>query len=381
MKCLVLGRAALVLVALGASFSCRSVRHDPLIQESVNVIRTEPLREHVEALFRIGPRPIGDVEATRATLDYLTSVLEAYGYQVEEEPFEHEVSQRFVARVRPKGDENAEPIEVEVPTELSASGSQGLAGATQYFATEGLAVESYLLAPLDASRSLPGVNLIATRPGDRMEGRVLELSAHYDTVPLSPGADDNSSGVAVLLEVARVTAALPLERSLRLCFFGGEEVGLVGSASHLARTPAPSALINLDGVGFRTTAPGSQQEPPGIPWFLDLPDQGDFLVVAGKWSSGWLGNLVEGAAATYVPELAFYSANRIGSFFSDAHRSDHKHYWDAGIPAVFLSDTADLRNPNYHRPSDTPETLDYAFLRDVARATAAAAIHWARIRK
>ena len=95
------------------------------------------------------------------------------------------------------------------------------------------------------------------------------------------------------------------------------------------------------------------------------------VAVIGTFSSGWLGNVFEAACDAYVPELPYYSANRIGGWFSDARRSDHAPYWDAGIPAVFLTDTGEFRSDDYHRPSDSPETVDALFLERVARATTA----------
>ena len=81
----------------------------------------------------------------------------------------------------------------------------------------------------------------------------------------------------------------------------------------------------------------------------------------------------------YAPELPYYSANHIGSFFRDAERGDHANYWRAGLAAIMVTDTGEFRSSAYHSPSDTPEKIDYAFLESVTRATAAASLHWAEL--
>ena len=95
-------------------------------------------------------------------------------------------------------------------------------------------------------------------------------------------------------------------------------------------------------------------------------------------SVGWLGATFEDAIDTYVPELDYYSANRIGGFFADGRRSDHASYWDADLPAVMISDTSEFRYDHYHRPTDTPDRLDYGFMRQVTQATVATVMHLAR---
>lgn len=105
-----------------------------------------------------------------------------------------------------------------------------------------------------------------------------------------------------------------------------------------------------------------------------MPSTGDFLTVIGTFSSGWLGNVFEASARAYVPELRLYSANRIGGWFADGRRSDHAPYWDAGIPAIFLTDTGEFRWEAYHQPEDRVEALDLEFLERVSRAAAATAL-------
>jgi hypothetical protein len=93
--------------------------------------------------------------------------------------------------------------------------------------------------------------------------------------------------------------------------------------------------------------------------------------VVGNLRSGGLGNRFENALLSYAPTLPYFSANRVGGFFRDALRSDHKAYWDSGYRAIMLTDTANFRNPHYHQPSDTTETLNFDFLQRIAQATAA----------
>jgi hypothetical protein len=116
-----------------------------------------------------------------------------------------------------------------------------------------------------------------------------------------------------------------------------------------------------------------------VPLLFDPPGEGDFLVDAGNFASGWLGNLYEACADAYVPAARYYSVNRLAGWYADALRSDHASYWRAGLHAILLTDTAEMRNPNYHRRTDLPATLDYEFLRANARALAATILHWAGV--
>jgi len=207
------------------------------------------------------------------------------------------------------------------------------------------------------------------------------VGAHYDTVRNCPGADDNGSGVAGVLEIARVLVDHRPERTVRMCFFAAEEVGLVGSRAHVERILADSSrrvdgLLDLEMIGYRVHEQGSQDAPVRIPLIASIPQQGDFILVAGNFQSGGLGNIFEGCVDRYVPGLKYFSANRIAGFFGDAARSDHYPYWQAGLRGIMLTDTANFRNPHYHRRTDTIDTIDFEFLCAVSRATAAALIEW-----
>lgn len=373
----------LATFALAVATACSSVTFSPDVAARVDEVERARLREHVFALDAIGPRPVSDVAATRATVDYIATRLRDLGYDVHEEHFDLELASRVIAVVRPVGEPDAEPTEIELAADLVSAGRQAMKAKSAQLVEEGWKVESFALRAAGDAQAFVVANLIATQRGSEPD-RVIELSAHYDTVPYSPGADDNSSGVAALLEVARVVANARTRKTIRFCFFATEEIGLHGSREHLRvisddSEPRVAGLINLDGVGFTAHGPGSQREPDDMPWFLSLPDEGDFVVVVGEWSSAWLGNLFEGAIDAYAPELPYYSANRLGSWFRDGDRSDHANYWRAGLPAIMVTGTGEFRRSTYHSPDDTADTIDYAFLESVTRATAAAALHWAEL--
>jgi hypothetical protein len=230
-----------------------------------------------------------------------------------------------------------------------------------------------------------GVNLVAGRSA----GITPIVGAHLDTVPGSPGADDNASAVAALLELALI---VPQDR-VRLVVFDEEETGLHGSRA-LARetvdTP-PAAVVVLECVGFYTWAAGTQRLPPGAA--LLYPEQhrrlrrygwrGDFTLLAYQSSSQrptrmfaeclahlrGQGSVLLARDPLDVP-LAGPLLRRYVPLVRHFARSDHKPFWEAGVPAIQVTDTADLRNPHYHRPSDTPETLDYERIADIVAATA-----------
>ncbi len=223
-------------------------------------------------------------------------------------------------------------------------------------------------------------NLIATIPGPSgggdSGGRII-IGAHYDSVPFSPGADDNASGVAVLLEVARVCAgALPaVRRRIDFVAFGMEEEGCVGSSRHarrLARLGVPvAAMVSLECLGYTDRRPHSQRVVPGLP--IRVPDQGSFLGVIGNRPARPLTLSLARAIGLAAPQLEAVTlvVDENGRAFPATRLSDHAPFWDRGYPALLLTDTAFLRNPHYHQSHDLPETLDFEFMTQVARSVAA----------
>ena len=198
----------------------------------------------------------------------------------------------------------------------------------------------------------------------------LLIGAHYDTVSGSPGADDNASGLVVLLEVASSLRVQPLARPIWLVAFCLEEQDRLGSQAFASRLKAEcrelAGAIILECVGFARSEAGTQQVPPGVP--IAVPTQGDFLAIVGNERSRSLVLQLEQAArreAAKLKPLSLVVPDQ-GEAMPHTRRSDHASFWDAGYPAVVLTDTANFRNPHYHRESDTVATLNLEFLSDVA---------------
>lgn len=201
------------------------------------------------------------------------------------------------------------------------------------------------------------------------------VAAHYDTVAYSPGADDNASGLAVMLEAARCLRTTRLRRAVHFIAFNLEEAELLGSLAYAAwlreREETLYGAIVLECVGYASSDPGSQHVPPGLP--LAIPSIGDFLGIVGNQQSAGLVRTIEEAAKRSVDDLKTVSlvVPGQGESFPDTRRSDHAAFWAHGYPAVMLTDTANFRNPHYHQPTDVIETLDLEFMDKVVRLVVA----------
>ncbi len=206
----------------------------------------------------------------------------------------------------------------------------------------------------------------------------LLLAAHYDTVEGSPGADDNASALAVLLDVARRLRDVERLREVQFVGFCLEETGLLGSRAYAAELKAAgrdiAGALVLECVGFASAQEGSQTVPPGVP--LTVPTVGNFLAIVGNTASASLTDSVTHAAKPHIPVVPLVVPEN-GDRLPDTRRSDHAAFWDLGFPAVMLTDTADFRNPHYHRATDTLATLSLTFLTDVVEAVTAASGHLA----
>lgn len=196
-------------------------------------------------------------------------------------------------------------------------------------------------------------NIIA---GDENPDGYFILGAHYDTVAGTPGADDNASAVAVLLEVARLSQGLTLPKPWAFIGFTTEEPPAHGGPYMGSRVYAKTAkqlgrrilgMVCLEMVGYYSKEEGSQQLPPGF----DGPTVGDFIGVVGNHHSIGLMQRFEASirAGCALPVVAAPLGIPL---------SDHASFWDEGYEAVMVTDTAFMRNPHYHGSGDVLENLD-----------------------
>ncbi len=230
-------------------------------------------------------------------------------------------------------------------------------------------------------------NLIVEQRGNKRAEDIILLGAHYDTVHTTPGADDNASAVAVLLEASRLLKNFQGKRTIRYIAFACEEppyfnLDSMGSQHHArqARKRGDKILgmLCLEMVGYYNSAKNSQSIPPLIPewmrWFF--PDRGDFLAAVGNLSSCklcWQFRRGFKRGARSMPLFSICLPEKI----QEIRLSDNSSFWDQGYPALMLTDTSFLRNPHYHQPTDTPDTLDYKRMTDVTLGVASALQHLA----
>lgn len=234
------------------------------------------------------------------------------------------------------------------------------------------------------SAGMPGVKdktsfynveaVLAFPPADRGDAWV--VGAHYDSAPGTPGADDDASGVAVLLEAARLLRERAPGRQVRFVAFGTEEPPSFGTRNmgswHYAAglndggVRVHGALV-LEMLGFYNPRRGSQLYPPFLHLFY--PDHGDFIgAVADVRSRG----LLAAFGAAWKRASAFpMTASILPGPFASLALSDQLNFWELGFPALMISDTAFYRNANYHESTDLPATLDYEKMARITEALVA----------
>jgi Zn-dependent M28 family amino/carboxypeptidase len=277
-------------------------------------------------------------------------------------------SQVFVMITRVDPQRLRRNLEVITGERSPYSGERHLAAVERFIREE---FQSYGLE-IDADDFLYGgttFHNIIGRNGPMQNRAVIVLGAHFDSVPGSPGADDNGSGVAVLLEAARQISQIEPSRSQVLfCAFNLEELNMIGSTAFAKKLKAAQvkveAMISLEMLGYTDPHPGSQKYPGGLSWMY--PDRGDFIGVIGNWRSNELLRRFAGAMRQ-VQGLAVetLSVPGNGMLMPAVRLSDHSPFWDLGYPALMITDTSFFRNPHYHGPTDTADTLDFDFMAKV----------------
>lgn len=246
----------------------------------------------------------------------------------------------------------------------STSAPAGLVRAAHHvessFAAAGYAVtrESYRADAMTCD------NLIVERPGSSLHREVVVVGAHYDGVLDKPAANDNASGAAAVLELARAFAGETLPRTVRFVAFTNEEpfhfqTETMGSLVHARRARARGddvvAMLSLETVGYYDPRPGAQRYPP--PLSLFYPDRGDFIAFVGNDA---MVGLVRSALGAFRARTRFPSEGvALPERTPGVGWSDHWSFWRAGYPAIMVTDSAPYRDPNYHRHSDTPDKIDF----------------------
>lgn len=200
---------------------------------------------------------------------------------------------------------------------------------------------------------------------DKENKSILVIGAHYDTVSTTPGADDNASAVAGMLELARLASAKPIKHTVRFVAFCLEEppafrtknMGSYVYAESLKKEGADIyGMISLEMIGYFSEEKGSQYYPLSIiKWFY--PSTGNFIAFVGDFSSRQFTWKME----ENFKKFSSVPVESISTFKSipGIDFSDHRNFWEFGYRAFMITDTSFYRNPNYHMPTDTPETLNY----------------------
>lgn len=218
-------------------------------------------------------------------------------------------------------------------------------------------------------------NVVAEYPGTSLAKEVVLVGSHLDA--FYAGADDNCSAVAAMLETARAVRKHHFARTIRFVAFDLEEFGSIGSTRYVQAGYADDVrtAIVMDMIGYKSDC---QDDVIGV----KLPDKGDFLLVIGNEHSAELTQKMVALGNSYnLAKLVGLIAPGDGTYFLSSMfmRSDHGLLWYKGIPTLFLTDTANFRNPHYHKPTDTPDTLDPDFLARNVRALAATVALFAEV--
>ena len=207
-------------------------------------------------------------------------------------------------------------------------------------------------------------NLEITSPGRARPSEVLVVGAHYDSNRGTPGADDNATGVAAVLELARLLRDEPHARTIRFVAFANEEIPFFGTADQGARRYVATvkargddvrSMLSIETIGYYATGAKTQLYPKPLNYFY--PDTGNFIGFVGDLSSR---ALVHQAISAFRRHTQFPSHGAAApASIPGVGWSDHEAFWAVGIPAVMITDTAPFRNPYYHTRGDTPDRIDY----------------------
>jgi Zn-dependent M28 family amino/carboxypeptidase len=302
-----------------------------------------------------GPEPVTGCAASSAELAACTDG-EAY-----------QADLVFIAQERPPGSEHHQAVQ-----DLCA----------ERFAALGLEVERHAFSS--------GTNVTGRLEGRSLPDEQVLITAHYDHIEGCPGADDNGSGVAGVLEAARLLSMGRYERSVVFACWDQEETGLRGARAWAEeakqRGDTITAVFNFEMIGYLDASPDSQSFPTGLeyifPEAFEMAEEnqfrGDFLAVIGdEDSAGAMEAMATHAEAVELKLLLLelLDEQTTSSYLSDLRRSDHAPFWDLGYPAMMLTDTSEFRYAAYHcrDGDDVVENLDQDFARKNIATTVGAA--------
>ncbi|MBP7496563.1 MAG: M28 family peptidase [Bacteroidales bacterium] len=245
-------------------------------------------------------------------------------------------------------------------------------GAAVGFVAQELSNMGYLVDTVVCGTKHPiAYNVVAEHKGTVNPNSVILVGCHLDA--FYGGADDNTSAVAAMLEIARAAKNYSFKKTIRFVAFDLEEFGSIGSTRYIeaGNVNDVTGAIVMDLIAYSSDEPGSQKDLMG----MDFPDKGNYLFVIGNKNSIELTQKI----------ISFSHINKIGNplgilapndgvyFLSSVFmRSDHGLLWYKGLPAVFFTDGANFRNPNYHKVTDTPSSLNQDFLKMNTKLVAAA---------
>jgi len=250
-----------------------------------------------------------------------------------------------------------------------------LEAAARYIESEWTACGYAVIRQAYEVYGVESANLEVVLPGQRRRSETLVVGAHYDTVHGSPGADDNGSAVAALIEIARLLRGHAPARTLKLVAFVNEEPpfffwGNMGSQVYARaarrRGEVIRLMISLEMLGYYRDEPGSQAYPPLFRYFH--PDRGNFIAFVSNLRSRRAMRL----AARAFRRCSDFPLETTATFgwIPGVAWSDHLSFWRAGYAAFMCTDTAFFRNPHYHTAQDTPDKLDYPRLAELTEGLA-----------
>jgi hypothetical protein len=204
-------------------------------------------------------------------------------------------------------------------------------------------------------------NVVAEQRGSLFPNEVVLIACHLDA--FYGGADDNTTAVAAMLEIARAVKKFSFARTIRFVAFDLEEYGSIGSTRYIEAGYANDVVsaVVIDLIGYSSEKAGSQKSVFGV----KVPDVGNYLLVIGNQNSAEVTQQIVNLSYTSaIAKTVGIVAPGNGNYFLSSvfTRSDHGLMWYKGIPAIFFTDGANTRNPNYHLPTDLPETINKDFL-------------------